>query len=205
MYHVYQQPVLQLTTLLFLLFCGVPWSCIPIGELLHRLNQTSTLPFALIILTSQAQMVRIQSHAFVTLDLGDSKILSGANSSPSPLGFLASLTTWNPHGSHLYADPEWVFIHKCIVNWLCSTSTMDIQSIIMQLDDTATFLWTTIGSIFHDNCLTHAVCTSKWSFTITASWGKLRWPTPSQLIREENPWSTWFVGLTPSFALPLLL
>jgi len=121
-------------------------------------SSSSTNPFApqpVAISATTAQLINIKSHVYVILDLG------GDNFRTWRTFFLIAFRKFGLM-DHVdgtvdarlqFDDTEWIQIDICIVSWLYSTLSDELLSAVIQPNDDAYTVWSTIGSQFLDNVI----------------------------------------------------
>ena len=121
-------------------------------------SSSSTNPFApqpVAISATTAQLINIKSHVYVILDLG------GDNFGTWRTFFLIAFRKFGLM-DHVdgtvdarlqFDDTEWIQIDICIVSWLYSTLSDELLSAVIQPNDDAYTVWSTIGSQFLDNVI----------------------------------------------------
>ena len=112
---------------------------------------TSTVSLA------QIQSVNIRSHVHIVLDLDNTSYSQWRRLFDTAFGKFGLRDHVSATATPHFSDPDWAMIDECIVNWLYTTISTDLLDIVMEKDDTALTVWTTIEELFHDNRLTRAV------------------------------------------------
>jgi hypothetical protein len=107
---------------------------------------------------SSLQTINIKSHVPAVLDIVSPNYPEWRCFFDSVLGKfgLCSHVDAAPTAAQR-ADPEWLMIDQCLVNWIYNTITRDILRIVRIPDAPAHTIWTAIVDLFRDHQLHRAV------------------------------------------------
>jgi hypothetical protein len=103
-------------------------------------------------------MVNIKSHVPLILDIVNPNYLEWRCFFDSVLGKfgLQSHIADAPSAAQR-ADPDWIMIDQCLLNWIYNTITRDVLRIIRVPGTTAYSIWAAIVDLFRDHQLHRAV------------------------------------------------
>ncbi|XBI36000.1 hypothetical protein VPH35_121592 [Triticum aestivum] len=115
------------------------------------------LPPALVVPSSVLQTVDIRRHVPVTLDLLAGNYSQWRRHFNTVVGMFGLHDHIDSEAVPRHDDPEWRMADHVVVHWLNTTISPELLDAVMQPEDIALIVWTTVDGIFRDNHLARAV------------------------------------------------
>nr|XP_020154350.1 uncharacterized protein LOC109739694 [Aegilops tauschii subsp. strangulata] len=143
---------------------GAPVAPPPSPALLPAVQPAAPAPPAAIAPTpvsplpsSVLQTIDIRRHVPVTLDLLAGNYAQWRRHFDTAIGMFGLRAHLDVAAVPHFDDPEWAMADHAVVHWLNTTVAPDLLDAVMQEEDTALSVWTSIDGVFRDNQLARAV------------------------------------------------